>query len=157
MIGVVMIAFGSYKLFDNYQIKKQEYQRVMIENHKKEYEEKQKEMALIKKEKDKKTYHEFLTIVTAWNDVVSLADKTPRINLSGPISDMQKIRREAYDFQADECLSPVKNKLVSSMDTLVDFYLTFMSNKIPNRVSAEQANNQLTDISNDYAACLKSL
>lgn len=156
-IGILMIAFGSYKLFEEYNAEKQEEQRVQIEQKKKEYEKEQQTAVMIQKEKDKKVYHDFLIIVTEWNDAISVADKTPRVSLSGPISEMQKIRREAYDFKANECLLPAKEKLVSSMDALVDFYITFMGNQIPNRIVAEQATNQIVEVSNDYVSCLNSI
>lgn len=61
-----------------------------------------------------------------FDDASTLASSTPRDQLSGSISDLQRIRREAEDELAPACLTNLKTYQVQHMNSVIETLLAFM-------------------------------
>lgn len=105
----------------------------------------------------KNQYNRLITIMTEWSDAVSLADKTPRIGLSGPVSQLQKIRRDAYDFKATSCSSPLKDKLILSMDKTINNFMAFMDKSALSQAEADAAVELYKEASTGVIECIKEI
>lgn len=73
-----------------------------------------------------KSYEKINGITKKWDDAVTLAGSTARINLDGPVSTMQNIKREAELLIVPLCLERPKSLLLSSMDLRIDGFIEFM-------------------------------
>lgn len=65
---------------------------------------------------------------TRWVDAVRVADATSRVSLSGPVSNLQAIRRETDALLLPDCLAASRQKLTEGMQHQIDGFLTFMAN-----------------------------
>lgn len=94
--------------------------------------ERQQFEAKIAAEKSKSEYAKASDALTAaqarWKDAVRVADATSRVSLSGPVSNLQTIRRETEALMLPECLSSARKKLAEGMQVQIDGFLTFMAN-----------------------------
>jgi prophage DNA circulation protein len=63
-----------------------------------------------------------------WKDALRVADATSRVSLSGPVSNLQTIRRETEALMLPECLGAARKKLAEGMQVQIDGFLTFMAN-----------------------------
>lgn len=140
------------KLYHDHQVKQQEEAMAAA---KKAAEEKQLAELKAKRESDDKTYHELLSIMTQWSDAVTLANKTPRVNLAIPIQEMQKTRRLALDFKPNECSSEAKDDLVENMDIIIDIFLSFASQKTPDSNQLKYANSLFDKATKTLSSCMK--
>lgn len=61
-----------------------------------------------------------------FDDASTLASSTPRDQLSGSISDLQRIRREAEDQIVPVCLTNLKTYQVQHMNSVIETLLAFM-------------------------------
>lgn len=66
-------------------------------------------------------------IVDRWDDANALASTTSRIALSGPLGDLQSIRREAVALTVPSCADEAHTHLVAYMNATIDGYLAFAS------------------------------
>ncbi len=73
-----------------------------------------------------KSYFKINDLVKKWDDSVILASSTPRINLDGPVSAMQNIKRETEQLIVPFCLERAKSSLLSSMDLRITGFIEFM-------------------------------
>lgn len=64
-----------------------------------------------------------------WDDTNAIASSTARINLSGPVGEMQDIKRDVEDLEVDPCLEDAHADLVTYMERTIDAYIAFMSNE----------------------------
>ncbi len=73
-------------------------------------------------------YHEFTEeLLVRWEDAWEVAAQTPRMNLSGPIANLQKIHREAEAYEIDDPdIMEVHAYFESFMELSIDGYLKFM-------------------------------
>lgn len=71
-----------------------------------------------------------------WGDAEKIASSTSRISLSGPVADLQEIRRDTGNLEVPQCLETAREKLVLAMDSSIEGYLAFMSNESDFNVSA---------------------
>ena len=78
-------------------------------------------------------------LVKRWDDASLLASSTARIALSGPISQLQSIRRESSDLIVPACISHHKELLIKSMDLTLDGYISFMQDKDIGQYLAQSA------------------
>ena len=62
-----------------------------------------------------------------FDDAATLAASMPREQLSAPIADLQRIRREAEDEQVPPCLENLKSHQVQHMNSGINYFLGFMS------------------------------
>lgn len=63
-----------------------------------------------------------------WADASRLAGSTSRIALSGPLKDMQQIRRELEAMTLTGCAGDVRELLVDGMTMEIEAYVAFMQN-----------------------------
>lgn len=68
-------------------------------------------------------------VFARWTDAVNVADSTSRISLSGPVSTLQTIRRDAQAITVAPCMDAAKASLISSMDNTIRGFLEFMTNQ----------------------------
>ena len=61
-----------------------------------------------------------------FDDASILASNMPREQLSDPIADLQRIRREAEDEDIPDCLLTLKTHQVDHMNTVIDTLVAFM-------------------------------
>lgn len=120
------------------------------------------EVALVAKKEQEKTdtkkyYEQFMALMTEWSDAVSLADKTPRIGLAGPVSQLQKIRRDADDFKTTQCSSPLKEKLILSMDKTINNFMAFMDKSALSQAEADAAVELYKEASTGVIECIKEI
>jgi hypothetical protein len=69
----------------------------------------------------------FQPFTTRWGDAVALVDSTPRIALSGPVGQLQQIRRDVEAAQWPLCARRAADLLVQGMDSEIDGYLGLMA------------------------------
>lgn len=75
------------------------------------------------------THAQLSDILARFDDAVTLADSTPRIQLAEVIAEMQAIRREAGSLEVSECLGAIYPTLVTSMDAIIEGFTAFMAQK----------------------------
>lgn len=61
-----------------------------------------------------------------FDDASILASNMPREQLSGPIAELQRIRREAEDEMVPGCLLTLKTHQVEHMNSVIDTLVGFM-------------------------------
>src|SRR5215207_3493981 len=61
-----------------------------------------------------------------WDDTVRLAGSTPRINLAGPVGQLQKTRRDVQAQEWPECGRRAQGVLIRAMDAKIDAFTAFM-------------------------------
>ncbi|MBI3158123.1 MAG: hypothetical protein HYZ26_00805 [Chloroflexi bacterium] len=74
-------------------------------------------------------------IAEEWDDAVSLAGSTSRIALSGPIGDLQDIRRDLMRLRVPACLVDAQIHLTRTMDNTIEAFLAFASQRPDSEVS----------------------
>jgi len=68
-------------------------------------------------------------ILGRWDDAMAIADSTARINLAGPVSTLQEIRREAASLDVPECAAKAHEGLIEAMEHYIEGFLAFMADK----------------------------
>jgi hypothetical protein len=61
-----------------------------------------------------------------WNDASQVASSTARIALSGPVSELQALRRQAEALDVPLCAERAQAALLKHMDGMIESYLLFM-------------------------------
>jgi hypothetical protein len=61
-----------------------------------------------------------------FDDASTLAASMPREQLSEPIADLQRIRREAEDEEVPPCLSTLKDYQIQHMNSVISTLIAFM-------------------------------
>ena len=74
-----------------------------------------------------KGVEELDAIKARWDDAVEVAGATPRIALSGPVTNLQQIRRDLDAAALSECLGDARKALAGSMDVTIPATLAFMA------------------------------
>lgn len=90
-----------------------------------------------------------------FNDAFILAQNTPAAQLSGNITELQRIRRDAEDFAIPVCLDELKRLQLSFMNSAIDATITLYSNFSgdPNqKMNEEQINLAVTAINQSMSA-----
>lgn len=72
---------------------------------------------------------EFVLVMAEWEDALEIADATPRMNLSGPVANLQEIQRDARQVPAPACMDNFKTHLDLSMEAYIDAILAFMEKR----------------------------
>lgn len=77
-----------------------------------------------------------------WDDAIDIARSTGRIALSGPIGELQSIRRDVQRQEWPECATDAHGHLVNWMDGTIDGFLAFMQQKPDSEITGifEDAN-----------------
>lgn len=66
------------------------------------------------------------SIESRWDDAISLASSTPRIQLANSVSALQDIKNELNTIEVSDCLAPAKGKFSKYMDNNIQVFLDFM-------------------------------
>ncbi|MEI2420849.1 hypothetical protein V6O07_11300, partial [Arthrospira platensis SPKY2] len=75
-------------------------------------------------------------VAERWDDLLRVAQATPRIALAGPVQQMQAIRREAAALPVSSCMQPAKAALLRAMDYRIGQFIEFMRNANANQSAA---------------------
>lgn len=62
-----------------------------------------------------------------WSDAQQIAVRTPRIQLAGPVKDLQLLARESRSIELSECLEHGREFWTAGLDAEVQAYLSFMA------------------------------
>ena len=81
---------------------------------------------------------EIRAVRAKFDDASALAGSTSRIALSGPVAQLQAIRREAEALVVPRCLAPARAELVAAISEFTDAMMLFMANS-DDEVAATQA------------------
>lgn len=76
-------------------------------------------------------------LLDRWDDAVAVADSTGRIALSGPVAELQALRREAATLEPPPCVADAHLALGEMMDHTIEGFLLFMRQESDSVVSAE--------------------
>lgn len=127
----------------------QEAARLKAEAQRRESEKQEldKRLAAEAKERDTLTVSKKAVddVFMRWEDAVKVASTTSRISLSGPVANLQSIRREAEQLTVAPCMDRAKSSLIESMGSTIDGFLEFMRNQY-------QAGEKLAKPHFDFAA-----
>jgi hypothetical protein len=74
-------------------------------------------------------------VFARWNDARMLASSTSRIALSGPIGQLQAIRREAERLDPPDCARDAQRLMLLYMDADIRAFLAFMSQQDDDEVT----------------------
>lgn len=85
-----------------------------------------------------------------WDDATRLADNTARIALSGPVQQLQEIRRAVNDLDPPACAEPVQRAFISYMNFTIDGFLAFMAEE-PHEKQFEDAQVKLDLFIREFA------
>jgi hypothetical protein len=66
-------------------------------------------------------------LVTRWSDAMALVDSTPRIALTGPVGQLQAVRRDVQAVTWPACARHAADLLVGGMSSEIDGYLGLMA------------------------------
>lgn len=95
----------------------------------------------VAEQKQKKEYDKAIEslagIYARWNDALTLANSTSRIALSGPVSNLQGIRREVQALVVPDCLSDAKNSLLQGMEKINEGFIAFMGSSDVGKILAQ--------------------
>ena len=94
-------------------------------------------------------------LTRSFDEVPVLASNTPRENLNTPISELQRIRRDAEDQKIPACLETLKILQVSYMNAVIQTLIGFIGGA--DQGSINQGITQSRQLHNQYLAELASL
>jgi hypothetical protein len=94
-------------------------------------------------------------LLDRWFDAVEIADSTARMSLSGPVGELQAIRRELTALEAPTCAASIERSLRNMMDNTIDGFLLFMQDEPDSEISA--AFNRAGAAGDNYIAALERL
>lgn len=86
---------------------------------------------------DLKAYQDGMEpIMDEWRDAISVAEQTPRIQLSGRVADLQALRRRAEAVEATcKAIEDAQTLGVFAMQKQIDGFLSFMAEESDSQVS----------------------
>lgn len=92
-------------------------------------------------------------ILTEWDDAVTLANQTPRIQLADQIAKLQEIRRRAADVDGGcKALRDAHEYATFAMQKQIDAFLAFLAEKSDNSVT--ELDDAATNLWNIYTEML---
>lgn len=121
--------------------------KVEEQRREEERQELEKRIAAEAKERDALTVSKKAVddLFARWEDAVKVASTTSRISLSGPVANLQSLRREADQLTVAPCMDRAKSSLLEGMSSTIDGFLEFMRNQY-------QAGDRLAKPHFDFAA-----
>ena len=91
----------------------------------------------VTKQQTAKSYNDKVhPYVLRFADAVALASSTSRGALSGPVQELQKIKRETDALSIPECAVLVHQLFLDAMDSTISGFLSYMSNDDESIVAA---------------------
>jgi len=79
---------------------------------------------------------EMMDLSEEWDDAMAVANSTSRIGLTGPIGDLQEIKREAGRMEVPPCLEWAQTRLIKMMEFGIDGFLAFASEEPDSTVTS---------------------
>ena len=77
---------------------------------------------------DKGKYHDTMKpLLQKWDDAITLANQTPRMQLAAQIQNLQSIRREVAAVEVQSCLQDTHAILLRAMDLQINGFLSFLA------------------------------
>ena len=95
------------------------------------------------------------SLLKEWDDATTLANSTPKIQLSDRIADLQRIRREAATKALPACAESTRPLLLSFMDSTIDAFTAFLGNQPDDVVQSKFADANAKE--QQWADALKHL
>lgn len=101
-------------------------------------------------------------INSRYGDAIELANSTARMNLTGPVSDLQALKHEAETINIPECMGDYQDYIVLSMDASTRAFIRFMAQESTQAIDddftratnfIEQANKELKRINQCKPNC----
>lgn len=86
---------------------------------------------------------EFNGFAREFDDYRAIAENTPSQDLAEPIANLQRIRREAEDFEIPICLVSLRELQLSYMNTFIDALITLYSFNTDSQQLTQQQYNEL--------------
>ena len=97
---------------------------------------------------------ELQALESKWVDALRVAKATSRIALSGPIAQLQAIRRDAEAVVVSECLTDAKSSLRNHMDATINAFLAFMAkNESEAQSELQRASIAILDYERSRGSC----
>jgi hypothetical protein len=84
--------------------------------------------------------------MTEFQDAMDVAASTARMSLSGPVAELQSIRRATDDIEVPACLSEAKDFTVRGMQNYIQSFTAFMAEE-PDATVGNYMDAGLVDIS----------
>lgn len=90
-------------------------------------------------------------ILQEWLDTVKVAGATSRIALSGPVAQLQRIRRDTQSAHWPQCSEQAKRHLVQMMDDQIEGFLGFMRDERTYERHFRAADDQFASFTGEIA------
>lgn len=87
-------------------------------------------------------------IESRWSDALEVAASSSRLALSGPLADLQEIRRDTERLDLPDCLRLPRNSLVESMDGVIEAFILFLQDEPQSEI--DRAFDQATSARRRY-------
>ena len=81
----------------------------------------------------------FSEVDQEWEDALNIASSTSRIALSGPVGQLQEIRRDASRLTPPACIADLHEDYIEGMDIVIGYFLDFMAD-----VDADTDSDEIT-------------
>lgn len=91
-----------------------------------------------------------------WIPALRVAEATARISLSGPVQNLQAIRRKISAMPEGTCGRVGKRELLEYTDIVIDRFLAFMQDSPPKPLWETSASNRLMSFRSDVEMCKNS-
>ena len=109
------------------------------------------ELQVLCAEQAKEYLEELERLEEQWFDAVEVADSTSRISLSGPVGELQTIKREIEELEGPECASGAGNALFRHAEYVIEGFLLFMQDE-PESLIESEFNKATTSLEAYYNA-----
>jgi len=87
-----------------------------------------------------------------WDDTTTLASNSPRMSLAGPVSQLQRIRRELQGQKWPECARRAQSTFVLAMDAEIEVFTDFMGQRSSGAVNWGPVERRFWDYSREFAS-----
>jgi hypothetical protein len=92
-------------------------------------------------------------IAVKWKDAFKVASATGRVALSGPVGDLQSLKREVEALEVSECLRLPKLELSSGFDKFINMFLAHMRQEEPDELKVLSAMVDIGNYTKGAALC----
>jgi len=99
-------------------------------------------------------------LLVRWDDARKVANSAPRVALSGPVTQLQEVKRAVERQAASGCLARPTRELLSAMGMVIDGFVVFMANQADSRLRSTEKFDAAEVVFGRYhallAACAKA-
>ncbi len=78
------------------------------------------------KKPDDQGLEEMQKVMSEWKDAKKVAEASPRMSLSGQISNLQSIKTKLSSLETSDCLKEAKQHLIRHMELEIDIFVSFL-------------------------------